>query len=774
VLTTFARIAVDRRRLVLILALVGFVVAGAVGGGVARELSSGGFADPSSESYQADQALLDEFGAGVPNLVLLVTARDGTVDDAAVEGIALTEELAAEEGVSNVVSYWSLGGAAPLRSEDQTQALVLARIDGDENTVAERIEDLGPAYTRTGEVVEVGVGGFAETFRQVNHSIEEDLLRAELIAIPITMLLLLFVFRSVIAAGLPLAIGALSVVSTFVVLRVVNSFTDVSIFALNLTTALGLGLAIDYSLFIVSRFREETDAGFGTRDAVIRTVRTAGRTVAFSAGTVAVSLMALLVFPMTFLRSFAFAGVAVAVVAGLLSVIVLPAMLAALGPRVDALSLRRRPVRADEDGFWHRMAMFTMRRPVPIATAVIVFLLVLGAPFLRFAAGLPDDRVLPEEFTARQVAEEVRSNFSSQEAGASSVVAIGIGDPAARSGEIGTYAAELSALEGVARVDSSAGIYIDGAVVPAEFTPPGFTERFANADSTYLSVVPEAGVESFSPQGEALVEAVRATPAPFAVGVTGQSAQLADTTDAVLDRLPLALGLIAVVTFVLLFLMFGSLVIPAKALVLNILSLTATFGAMVWIFQDGNLSGLLDFTATGTLAIVMPVLMFCVAFGLSMDYEVFLLSRIKEEYDRTGDNERSVALGLERTGRIVTAAALLIAVVFISIATARVSFIKLFGIGLALAVLMDAFLVRATLVPAFMRLAGGANWWAPAPLRKVYERFGLQEHVDLDEAEPAAARDDDDLVIRLRSDDDPAPLVGAGAPGADPGQDGGR
>jgi putative drug exporter of the RND superfamily len=772
VLTRFARIAVDRRRLVLILALVGFVGAAMFGGGVARELSSGGFQDPASESYQADQDLLDTFGAGVPNLVLLVTVHDGTVDDVSAAGMAVTDELAAEDGVSNVVSYWNLGGAPPLRSDDATQALVLARIDGDEDAVAERIEELGPAYTRSGESIDVGVGGFAETFRQINHSIEEDLLRAELIAIPITMLLLLFVFRSVVAASLPLGIGALSVVSTFVVLRLVNSFTDVSIFALNLTTALGLGLAIDYSLFVVSRFREETDAGHATRAAVFRTVRTAGRTVAFSAGTVAVSLMALLIFPMAFLRSFAIAGVAVAVIAGLLSVLVLPAMLAALGPRVDALSLRRRPQHADEDGFWHRMAVVTMRRPVPIATAVIVFLLVLGAPFIRFAAGLPDDRVLPDEFPARQVAEQVRENFSSQEAGATSVVAVGIGDPAMQLDAIGAYANDLSLIDGVARVDSAAGIYIDGAELPAELTPPGFADRFATDDDTYLSVVPTAGIEPFSPGGEALVAEIRSVDAPFEVGVTGQSAQLADSTDAILDRMPLALALIAGITFVLLFMMFGSVVIPIKALVLNILSLTATFGAMVWIFQDGNLSGILDFSATGTLAIVMPVLMFCVAFGLSMDYEVFLLSRIKEEYDRTGDNERSVALGLERTGRIVTAAALLIAVVFLSIATARVSFIKLFGIGLALAVLMDAFLVRATLVPAFMRLAGGANWWAPAPLRRLYERFGLQEHVDLDDL----SDDELDSMIHLtdKADSDGGPLVGAGTSSGTSGHDGGR
>ncbi|MFP5255327.1 MAG: MMPL family transporter [Acidimicrobiia bacterium] len=752
-LAALARFTIARRRLVLVLATLTFVVAGGVGGGVAQELSSGGFEDPSSESARADDVLLDTFGAGVPNVVLLVEATDGTVDDLAAAGTALTEELAAEADVAEAVSYWTLGGAPPLRSEDGTQALVLARIEGDEDHISERIEDISPAFTREEAGFTVAVGGFAEVFRQVGHSIEEDLLRAEMIAIPITLLLLLFVFRGVVAALLPLAIGGLSVVSTFLVLRIINSFTDVSVFALNLTTAMGLGLAIDYSLFVVSRYREELAGGYEPGVALVRTVRTAGRTVAFSAGTVAVSLLALLVFPFAFLRSFAYAGVAVAVLAGLFSVLVLPAMLAALGPRIDAWSLRPARTKADEDGFWHRMAVVTMRRPIPITTAVVAVLFVLGAPFLRFAAGVPDDRVLPESFSSRQVSDAIRDGFSSQEAGAASVVATGIGDVEARLPEIADYATRLSLLDGVARVDSAAGIAVDGQVLPGELTPPGFAGRFSAAGATYLSVVPDETVEPISPEGEDLARAIRGTDAPFEVAVTGQSAQLVDSTESLMDKLPIALAMIGGITVVLLFLMFGSVVIPIKALVLNVLSLSATFGAMVWIFQDGNLSEVLGFTATGTIAVTTPILMFCIAFGLSMDYEVFLLSRIKEEYDRTGDNERSVALGLERTGRIVTAAALLIAVVFIAMASARVSFIKLFGIGLALAVLMDAFLIRATLVPAFMRLAGGANWWAPRWLRRVHERVGIREHVDLtDDDEPGratAAAGDDELVPAL-------------------------
>jgi len=734
-LAALARFTIARRRLVLVLAALTFVVAGGVGGGVAQELSSGGFEDPSSESARADDVLLDTFGAGVPNVVLLVEATDGTVDDLAAAGTALTEELAAEADVADAVSYWTLGNAPPLRSEDGTQALVLARIEGDEDHVAERIEDISPAFTRDEPGFTVAVGGYAEVFRQVGHSIEEDLLRAEMIAIPITLLLLLFVFRGVVAALLPLAIGGLSVVSTFLVLRIINSFTDVSVFALNLTTAMGLGLAIDYSLFVVSRYREELAGGYEPGVALVRTVRTAGRTVAFSAGTVAVSLLALLVFPFAFLRSFAYAGVAVAVLAGLFSVLVLPAMLAALGPRIDAWSLRPARTKADEEGFWHRMAFVTMRRPIPVATAVIAVLFVLGAPFLRFAAGVPDDRVLPESFSSRQVSDAIRDGFTSQEAGAASVVATGVGDVDARLVDIADYATRLSLLEGVSRVDSAAGIAVDGQVLPAELTPPGLVDRFRADGATFLSVVPDETIEPISAEGEDFARAIRATEAPFEVAVTGQSAQLVDSTESLLASLPAALAIIGGITVVLLFLMFGSVVIPLKALVLNILSLSATFGAMVWIFQDGNLADTLGFTATGTIAVTTPILMFCIAFGLSMDYEVFLLSRIKEEYDRTGDNERSVALGLERTGRIVTAAALLIAVVFIAMASARVSFIKLFGIGLALAVLMDAFLIRATLVPAFMRLAGGANWWAPRSLRRLHDRFGIREHVDLTDGE---------------------------------------
>jgi putative drug exporter of the RND superfamily len=734
-LVGLARFTVRRRRRVLLVSLVLFALAGVFGGGVAEHLSSGGFEDPDAESARAGQVVDDVFNAGEPNLVLLVTARGGNVDDpaTAAAGQALTDELARAEGIDGASSYWGLGSVPPLRSGDGTQALVLARIGGDEDTVDDRVKDLSPAFTRQDDLLDVRVGGFAEVFRQVGQSVEKDLARAESVAIPITMLLLVVVFGSVIAAGLPVGIGVLTIIGTFLVLRVIAEVTQVSIFALNLTTGMGLGLAIDYSLFVVSRYREELRRGLEPPAAIVRTVSTAGRTVIFSAATVAASLAAMLVFPMAFLRSFAYAGIAVVALAALVSVVVLPALLAVIGHRIDKWSLfHRRPAEVGE-GFWHRLAMAVMRRPVVIGGSVVALLIFLGLPFLHVQLGQPDDRVLPTSASSRQVQDEIRSNFTSNEAGAVQVVTTGLGDPRERSAEVQGYASGLSRLPGVARVDALTGSYIGGNQV---LGPNPASARFAGADGTWFSVVPS--VEPLSGEGEALVGDVRDLPAPFPVQVAGPSAELVDSKAAILDRLPLAAGIIALVTFVVLFLMFGSVLVPIKAVVLNLLSLTATFGAMVWIFQDGHLADVLNFTPTGDIAITTPILMFCIAFGLSMDYEVFLLSRIKEEHDRTGDNQQAVAVGLERTGRIVTAAAGLLAVVFVAMGTSSVSFIKLFGIGLTMAVLMDATLIRATLVPAFMRLAGEANWWAPAPLRRIYERWGFSESEAQTEDDPRA------------------------------------
>ena len=734
----FARLGqflVARRRWVLVLGIVAMISAGVFGADVASKLSTGGFEDPSADSTKAAEILDEEFGAGEPNVVVLVRSDRGNVDDpaTAAAGRQITEDLASTDRVGDVVSYWSLGSPPPLRADDSTSALVLARVDGTEDEIRDTVDEIRERFTIDDGVVEARVSGREAVFAEMGDTIEEDLALAEMIAFPLTLLLLFFVFRSLVAALLPIAVGGLAIVGTFFVLEVVASFTTVSIFALNLTTAMGLGLAIDYSLFVISRYREERELGHEPNEAVVRTVATAGRAVFFSGFTVAVSLSALLVFPIAFLRSFAYAGIPVVALAVVGAVVLLPAGLALLGDRVNAVSLPQRSRLVLEGTFWWRIANAVMRRPWPVAIGAIVFLLVLGIPFLRVNFGLPDDRVLSTEAEVRQVNDEIRARYGSDESGAASVVLpnADIDDDRAT---IGAYAAELSSLAGVARVDSPTGIYVGGQQLADE---PPLADRFVaerpEADAsgdpagTWLSVVPS--VEPVSSEGEQLVEAIRDLPsAPGGEAlVGGTSAVLVDEKIGTASRLPLALAIIVVATFVLLFLMFGSLLVPVKALVVNTLSLTATFGAMVWIFQDGNLSGPLNFTATGMLDTTTPVLMFCVAFGLSMDYEVFLLSRIKEEYDKTGNNTEAVATGLARTGRIITAAALLISVVFLSFAASSVSFIKLFGVGLTLAVLMDATIVRATLVPAFMRLAGHANWWAPARLRRIYERAGLSE-----------------------------------------------
>ncbi len=729
-LSRLAPVLVRRRRLVLVLAFVLLAAAAVFGGGVAKSLTGGGFDDPSAESSQAKRTLATTFHQGEPNLVFVATARSGSVDGAGevAAGRALTAQLATTPGVVQAASYWSLGQPAPLKSTAGEKALILVRVAGDDDTATDRAVAIADQLTHAGGPLELAAGGQTIVNHAVSSTIEHDLRRAESIALPITLVLLVVVFGSVVAALLPLAVGILAIIGTFAVLQLLTLFTPVSIFSLNLTTALGLGLAIDYSLFVVSRFREELANGHASRAAVVRTVRTAGRTVLFSAGTVAVSLAAMLVFPLTFFRSFAYAGIAVSLLAAAGAVIVLPALLAVLGPRVDKLRVfHRRGVPEVGQGVWHRMATFVMRRPVPVATAVIVVLLVLGSPFLRIRFGLPDDRVLSPGSPARAVQDSLRHDFSSREASGLEVVASGLGT--ARDADISSYAASLSALGGVGRVDALTGSYIGGRqVAPASAA----SARFAAPQATWLNVVPT--VEPVSPAGERLVRAVRAVPAPFAdVKVGGVSAQLVDSKATLFSRLPLAVAIIAITTFVVLFLLFGSLLVPVMAVILNLLSLTATFGAMVWIFQEGHLSGTLGFTPTGTIAVIMPILMFCISFGLSMDYEVFLLSRIKEEHDHGADTTTSVARGLERTGRIVTAAAVLIAVVFVAFATSGVSFIKLFGIGLTLAVLVDAFLIRATLVPAFMKLAGDANWWAPRWMRRIHNRFGIREHVDLDD-----------------------------------------
>ncbi|MGW4053170.1 MMPL family transporter [Streptomyces sp. NPDC004779] len=707
----WTRFVTARPRLTLLVALVLTALAVLAGGGVADRMGSGGWEDPAAESSYATKALEREFPGSQPNLLLLVDAGKAGVDDPAVaaEARRLTERLSAEPGVEGVGSYWATGSPA-LRSEDGTKAVVAARIAGEEKAAGELLDRIAPEYRGTHGPVEVTLGGGLAVRHEMQTIIQEDLLRAELIALPLTLVLLVMVFGSAVAALLPLGVGIVAILGTNAVLRGITEFTDVSVFAQNLTTALGLGLAIDYALFVVRRYREELAAGAEPSAAVRTTLRTAGRTVLFSALTVAVSLAAMLVFPQYFLRSFAYAGIAVVLLAAAAALTLLPAALVLLGHRVDALDLRRlfrrRRARAEDapaGGGWSRTAGLVMRRAPVFAVLTTAGLVLLGLPFLGVKFGTADDRQLPPTATSRIVQEELRTGFPGDPGGGITVLAEGPATPA----EHTAYRERIAALDGVVRVD--------GPVVSG-----------TGADATaYYSVVPEG--PAVGDGAQRAVGELRAVEAPFSTSVTGQAAVLVDSKDAIAERLPWAAGIIVLVTLLLVFLLTGSVLIPVQAVVLNALSLTAMFGAVVWVFQDGHLSGLLGFTATGDIETTLPVLMFCVAFGLSMDYGVFLLSRIKEEYDATGDHEGAVRFGLARTGGLITAAAVILAVVMVAIGTSRVTNTKMLGLGVALAVVMDAMVVRSLLVPSVMKLTGRLTWWAPGPLRRFHDRFGISE-----------------------------------------------
>jgi RND superfamily putative drug exporter len=722
---------VHRRWWVIAVAVLVLPLAAFVAKDTAHRLSPTGYQDPGAESSRAARSIAAEFPAAAQSdFVVVVTARDpGGVDapEVARAATALGERLARADGVGSVNSYWSLDNAPPLRSRDGSKALIVSALTGDEGAKTERARELVEEFTVRDRHITTAVSGVAAVTGQIAKQAEKDLARADLITAPITFIALVIVFGSLVAALLPLGVGGIAVLLTMVFLTALSTLTTVSVFALNLTTALGLGLAIDYSLFVVSRYREEIGNGVSSSIAVGRTMQTAGRTVAFSAGTVAISLASLAIFPVPYLRSFAYAGVTVVLLAAGAAIVVLPAVLAALGRRVDAGRVFHTAPTTDS-GFWRHQAMRVMHHPAIYAIGVSAILVVLAIPFFHFNPGLADDRIVPRSVSSRAATDEIRKNFSSREADALTVFVPGYPVRPDRSA-VDAFAKRLVLIRGVSRVDAATGYYlpVDGSAVvaPRNDLSTRFDPR-ASRRGTWISIVPT--VEPYSDAGARLVRDVRATDAGFTFEVAGPSAQFVDTRAAVIARMPWALGAIALCTFVLLFLMTGSLLVPLKALLLNMLSLTATFGAMVWIFQDGHLSGVLGFTPTGSLDVFTPILMFCIAFGLSMDYEVFLISRIKEEYDLERDNEHAVAVGIQKTGRIVTAAALLLTIVFVGIATSQVSIVKTVGVGLTLAVLVDAFLIRATLVPAFMKMAGRLNWWSPKFLRRWHLRYGIWEN----------------------------------------------
>ncbi|MGH8775413.1 MAG: MMPL family transporter [Jiangellaceae bacterium] len=704
---------VRHARVVLVASLVALVGLAVVGVGAFGRLQTDGFADPDAESSAAGQRLAEQFG-GDADFVFLVDAGTREVDDpqVAAAGEQLASELAEDPALSNVVSYWETD-AASLKSQDGTQAMIVANLaDGDVGDVAERYGgEHGP--------LDVTVGGPEVAGEDIGSQVGRDLAVAESIAVPLILVLLVVAFGSVVAALLPLAIGAIAIMGTFGELFVLGSVTDVSIYAINLTTALGLGLGIDYALLMVSRYREELGRGLSVPDAVVRTVETAGRTIFFSGLAVAAALAALLLFPLYFLRSFGYAGIGVVVIAVASALVVLPALLVVLGTRVNAgkLPWLRSAARSAEAPFWGRLAAGVMRRPLLAAVPVIVLLAAAAAPLLQVTFGTPDDRVLPTSASSRQVGDALRDGFATNDTAAIDVITVGAVDAAG----VADHAAELSSLPSVDRVDSSAGTFAGG-----ELADGAARTAFSTPEAERLAVV--TGLDTMSDAARDLVDAVRAVPPPAGVTalVGGTTAELVDSLDAIGGVLPLAVGLIALTTFVVLFLFTGSVVQPLRALVTNALTLGATLGVMVLIFQEGFLSSVLGFTPQ-PLDMSMLMLLFCLAFGLSMDYEVFVMSRIKERYAAGMSIQDATVHGLAHTGRIVSTAAALIAVSFFAFGTSQVSFLQLFGIGSGLAILIDATLVRGILVPASMQLFGRSSWYAPAPLRRVYARLGLAE-----------------------------------------------
>jgi RND superfamily putative drug exporter len=747
-LQRIARLAIVAPRRILLIAGLVMVAAAVFGLPVAKSLSAGGFQDPESESSHAIGLLTDKFGQSDQQLVILVTAPGGAQSDQARRvATDIVEQLKRSAGVYNVASAWTgQHPAADLVSRDGKSGLIVANLQGGENYAQNYAETLSKQVVHDRDGVSVRAGGVATVYTQINHQNERDLLLMESIAIPLSFLVLVWVFGGLLTAALPITLGGLAIVGSMSVLRLISFGTDVSIYALNLSSAMGLALAIDYTLLIISRYRDELADGSDRDEALIRTMATAGRTVLFSATTVALSMAVMVLFPMYFLKSFAYAGVATVAFVAVAAIMVTPAAIVVLGPRLDALDVRqllrrilRRPDPVHqpvEQMFWYRSTKFVTRRAVPIGLAVVVLLLVLGVPFLSVKWGMPDDRVLPRSTSAHTVGDQLRRDFADDSATAVPVVIPDI--RGVSPGELDRYAADLSRVTNVSVVSAPTGTFAAGNRVGPPSAPTGMA-----SGSAFLTVASNAPLFSQASVDQ-LDQLHRVSgPAGRSVEMGGMAQINRDSVHGITTRLPLVLGLIAVITFALLFLLTGSVVLPLKALVCNVLSLTAAFGALVWIFQDGHL-GALWTTPSGTLVANIPVLLFCVAFGLSMDYEVFLVSRIREYWlasvaarpataDKKAiraDNDESVALGLARTGRVVTAAALVMSISFAALIPAQVSFMRMFGVGLTLAVLADATLVRMVLVPAFMHVLGPWNWWAPKPLGWLHERFGISEASD--------------------------------------------
>ena len=703
-LSGLARVVATHPRRLLAAASVFFAVALAFGTPVTGLLSAGNaddFVDPNAESRIASAQLEDALGRTLsPAIIVLVRSSDPVRSAAGRRKLQrVVARLRADRAVAQVASALDAPRRTPLIARDGRASYVAAylRSDAGEGAAGERVsaalEDVGG----------VTVGGYAVAVPQVSDRVSEDLARAEMLAFPLLFLLSLLVFRGAVASLLPLFVGLLTIMGTFLGLRIVNEITLLSIFALNLTIGLGLGLAIDYSLFVLSRYREEMERLGPGREAIAQTLRTAGRTVVFSSLTVAAAMLCLLVFPARFLYSMGAAGAITAMVACVVSLTALPALLMVLGDRVNALAparLRHREVLLQR-GFFYRLSRLVMRRPVTIALVTSAALIAAGLPFLRIEFTGVDASVLPAGTSAKVVDTALRTEFPP---GPTSPVHVAVQAPRSATTGMDAFARRLRRLDGAAAVDRP---------------------RYVGERTWLVDVTPNA--PALEESSLRLVDAVRAAPAPGPVRTAGESARFVDQLEAFGGRLPLALLLLTLTTLVILFAMTASVVLPLKALLMNVLGLSAAFGLLVLVFQDGRFEGLLGYESQGALEVTQPLVLLAIAFGLSTDYGVFLLTRIKEARDAGASNDDAVAIGLQRTGRIVTAAALLLVIAIGSFATSSIIFVKQVGLGTAAAVLIDATIVRALLVPSLMKLLGERNWWSPAPLRRLHARLRLGE-----------------------------------------------
>lgn len=697
-----ARLADRRAKWVVFCAILFFLASGAVGSTVIQTLDPYGADDPATESVKGSE-VLDRAGYTPVSVIVMVDAAPGT--PAGQKRVAeITRQLRANPEVTEVAGVRETRNQDFVAEDGQRTYLAVTLLPEDDKERQEAASTIADGLADEDDVL---VGGASMAEAQVNHQVETDLQKAELIAFPILFLLALLFFRGLVAAMLPMMVGILSIVGTFLTLKLFGETMSISIYALNIATGLGLGLAIDYSLFVVSRYREEIAISDPGAAAMRRTMATAGKTVFYSGLTVAVAMASLLLFPQRFLYSMGVGGVSVAILSATMALTVLPAVLTLLGHRVNALSPRFLARRADSDarpaesGFWYRLSRFVMRRPIPVATLSALFLIVLGLPFLGIKFTGVDAQVLPESTSAHQVDDIMTAEFPPHRDSPIRVVLEGA-SPA-------QVDEQIENLNLVPEIET---------VAPPRQLDGGVTMIEAYSKGSYLSETSKTAVR-----------VVRDLPAPEGAKawVTGGTAALLDFQESMVNHLPIAVLWIVVSTLIILFLMTGSVILPFKALVMNVLNLSAVFGILVLIFQDGRLEGFLSYSSQGAIEQSMPILLFASAFGLSTDYAVFLLSRIKEARDAGASERECVAIGLERTGRIVTAAALLFAIAMGAFATSQIIFVKQTGIGIALAVLIDASIVRALLVPSLMELLGKWNWWAPGPLRRLHDRFGISE-----------------------------------------------